>query len=299
MIDWPALAFRPPSVRNRLPRASRACPLALRDLVGALVGEASAVPIVRAPTPAVARAALVAAKEAGSALGLAAPPEAPERWFDAVTAIADEIAPGLPLLLGATVRVGPGEVEAGRALRLAQRLVDAGLTHLALDLDAVAPARRAEDLARIAEPALERGLGVECLLPAAEGALPSADAAFALLSELGSLGAAPDLAGVRLPPAPAGEDPALAAALKRLADAAGGVPLSARGAAAARVARRLRPGTLRAADDGGAAAAAAGEGAPERGEARAYAEAGLLVDALGAGGSAAIVAAALARAREE
>ncbi|HVP66587.1 MAG TPA: hypothetical protein VMT17_04935 [Anaeromyxobacteraceae bacterium] len=299
MTDWPALAFRPPTVRNRLRRGSRACPLALRDVVGGMVGEAFALPIVWAPSLAVARAALVAAKEAGSALGLVAPTEAPERWFDVVTAVADEIAPGLPLLLSAVVVLLPGPIDRARALRQAQRLVDAGMTHLVVDLDAVDPELRAEELARVAEPALERGLGVECLLPAGEGGLPAPEEAFSFLAELGTLGASPDLAGVRLARGGPG-DAGFWRSIESLADATGGVPLALRGAPAARIARGLRPGLVRAVDDGGAAAAASGvDGAAERAEARAYAEAGSLVDAVRAEGSAAVVAAALQRSREE
>jgi len=301
-MDWPALAFRPPTVRNRLRRGSRACPLSLRDLVGGLCGEAMTVPLVRAGEEGTARAALVAAKEAGSVVGLAATgPSAPERFFDAVTAVADEIGPGLPFLLGAEVAVAPGAIEEERALRRAQRLVDAGMTHLVLDVDALPPERRAEAFARTAEPALERGLGVECLLPAGARELPTADEAFSLLAELGSLGASPDLAGVRLPDALSldGEE-ACARALARLAELTGGVGLACRGRASAGVARLLRRGTFGAAEDGGAARAAAGKEAdPERGEARAYGEIASLIDAIGSAGSAELLARALERAREE
>lgn len=300
--EWPALAFRPPTVRNRLRRGSRACPLPLRDVVGGLVAEAVAVPLVWAGEEAVARAALVAAKEAGSVVGLAArSPAAPERWFDAVVQVADEIAPGLPLLLGAVVSLRPGAIEEARSLRWSQRLVEAGVTHLVLEVDALDPSRRAEALARAAEPALERGLGVECLLPAAPGALPGSDEVFSLLAELGSLGASPDLAGVRLPePLPVGGEEAAARALERLAESTGGVGLACRGQASARLARIVPPGTLRAADDGGLAESAASRGSDrERGEARAYGEAASLIDAVRSDGSAALLAQALARAREE
>lgn len=296
-MHWPALAFRPPTVRNRLRRGSHACPLALRDVLGGLIGEASALPLVWAPSAAVIRAALVAAKEAGSVIGLAQAGPSPERWFEAVAEVADEIAPGLPLLLGATVSAGTGASEGARAFRLAQRLVDAGITHLILEVDALEPARRAEQFARIAEPALERGFGVECLLPGGVDGLPDAEDTFSLLSELASLGASPDLAGVRLP---ANGDEKAARALERLFDSAGGVGLACRGAGAARAARLVRPGLLRAVDDGGAALShCEGEGDPERAEARAYGEVAGLIDTLHSEGSAAVLASALERARGE
>ena len=332
----PPLAFRPAGALKRLPGASRACPLSLRDVAGALLAEAVHLPIVLEAGAAPLRAALVAAKEAGSALGVTLPAgSGPERWFDAVAAEADRLAPGLPLLVAAPVRLLPGDgVEAMRARRLVHRLVDAGVTHLVLDLDALPADARADEAARAADPALELGLGVECLLPAAPGGLPEPEDAFALLAELGSLGATPDLAGVRCP-APEGAEGAAAQAerLLALAEASGGVALCRRGTGAAEVARRLSDGVVRAWDDGGlAAAAATGAGGPARGsaggeagggawpgagtgpararagtedgqateaaEARAYAAVAAFLDAIGAGGSADVLSAALARARE-
>ena len=323
----PPLAFRPAGALKRLPGASRACPLSLRDVAGALLAEAVHLPIVLEAGAAPLRAALVAAKEAGSALGVTLPAgSGPERWFDAVAAEADRLAPGLPLLVAAPVRLLPGDgVEAMRARRLVYRLVDAGVTHLVLDLDALPADARAEEAARAADPALELGLGVECLLPAAPGGLPEPEDAFALLAELGSLGATPDLAGVRCP-APEGAEGAAAQAerLRALAEASGGVALCRRGPGAAEVARRLAEGVVRAWDDGGLAAAtgaggpasggAAGPGAgtgpararagtedgqaTEAAEARAYAAVAAFLDAIGAAGSADVLSAALARARE-
>jgi len=299
-VDWPALAFRPPSAVNRLRRGSCACPLALRDAVGGLLGEALTIPLVSAPSVAVASAALVAAKEARSVLGLSLPEgEGPEGWFEAVTGVADELAPGLPLLLGATVTLRPDPVGEGRAARHLQRLVEAGFTHLALELDLLPPERRAEELARVAEPALERGLGVECLLPAGSELLPDPSEVEGLLGELGSLGASPDLAAVRYGRGGAAGADALLSRLAELEAAAAGVALSLRGAAP-RVLRFVGAGLLRAADDAGAAAAAAAASAdPARAEARAYAEAAALLDALPAEGSAVALSEALGRAREE
>jgi hypothetical protein len=324
----PPLAFRPAGARKRLREASRACPLSLRDVAGALLAEAVHLPVVLEAGTLPLRAALVAAREAGSALGLALPRGAgPERWFDAVATAADELAPGLPLLLSAPVTLLPGDgVEATRARRLVHRLVDAGVTHLVLDLDALPAEARAEEAARAADPALEVGLGVECLLPAAPGGLPEPEEAFALLAELGSIGASPDLAGVRCP-APEGEGGVgeQAERLRALADAASGIALCRRGPGAATVVARLPWGLVRAWDDGGLAAGAAalagtaggtvtpagggspasiapveaaGDDAREAAEARAYAAVSGFLDAIGAGGSAEAVADALARARE-
>lgn len=303
-IDWTALAFRPPTALKRLRRGSRACPLALKDVVGSLLAEDLVIPLVLAPSTAVARAALLAAKAAGSVVGLGAPAgEGPERWFDAIAEVADELAPGLPLLLGATVVLQPGGVEAARAVRLAHRLVEAGLTHLVLDLDVLEPDRRADELARAAEPALERGLGVECLLPGPSGGLPRPDGALSLLSELASLGASPDLAGVRCPaPRDKAGAEVQARALEALAGAAAsaGAGIRRRGPGGGQVLQMIRQGALRACDDGSAVAAqAGGEADPERAEARAYGEAGAFLDALRSAGSAEVLAAALDRAREE
>jgi hypothetical protein len=326
----PPLAFRPAGVLKRLRGASRACPLSLRDVAGALLAEDVHLPIVLEAGAAPLRAALVAAQEAGSALGVTLPAGAgPERWFDLVAAAADQMAPGLPLVLAAPVRLLPGDgVEAARARRLVHRLVDAGLTHLVLDLDGIPAEARAEEAARAADPALELGLGVECLLPGPPVGLPEPEDSFALLAELASLGATPDLAGVRCP-APEGEEAAEAQAerLLALAGAAGGVALCRRGPGAAEVAPRLARGAVRAWDDGGRATAAASAGAAaaggpgdersaigsgatgdraaavdghgaEAGEARAYAAVAAFLDAIGAAGSADVLGAALARARE-
>jgi hypothetical protein len=319
----PPLAFRPAAVLKRLRGASRACPLSLRDAVGALLTEPVHLPLLVGAGGAALRGALVAAREAGSALGLSLPDGAgPERWFDAVASEADRLAPGLPLLVAAPVRLAAGAgVEAARARRWVHRLAEAGVTHLVLDLDGLPPDGRAEEAARAADPAHEVGLGVECLLPAGADAFPDPEEAFALLAELASLGASPDLAGVRCP-APAGAPGAAAQAerLLALAGAAGGVALCRRGPGAGEVAPLLPAGAVRAWDDGGLAAAAAagpsgagpgaagpGEGTPGPGpeeasaaaEARAYAAAAAFLDAVGAAGSARELAAALARAREE
>jgi hypothetical protein len=301
-LSFPPLAFRPAGVLKRLRGGSRACPLSLRDVAGALLAEPAQLPLVLEGGQVVLRAALVAAKESGSVLGIALPAGvAPERWFDAVVAAADPIAPGLPLLLSAPVRLLPGEgTEAVRARRLVHRLVGAGVTHLVLDLDPLPAEERAEEAARAADPALELGLGVEVLLPAPPGGLPEPEEAFALLAELESLGASPDLAGVRCP-APDGDAGAAAQAehLAALAEAASGVALCRRGPGAADVARRLPAGRLRAWDDGGEAARAAA-GAPDEpiAEARAYAAVAAFLDAVAAGGSSEVLGAALARARE-
>src|SRR6185369_13358387 len=67
------LALRPVSTVHRLEARSEACPLSLRHLAGALAAAGVTMPIFAAPFPAVARAALVAAKEARAVVGLSLP----------------------------------------------------------------------------------------------------------------------------------------------------------------------------------------------------------------------------------
>ena len=55
-MSWPVLAFRPATALHRLRRGSQACPLALRDAVGALVAEPAILPLVLAPSASIARA---------------------------------------------------------------------------------------------------------------------------------------------------------------------------------------------------------------------------------------------------
>lgn len=302
------LAFRPPGAAGRLPPRSGACPLSLGELLGPAAELGVTLALVQAPAAGVARAALVAAKELGSALGLALPPgQAPEPWFDAVTAAADEVAAGLPIFLSAEVRVaGETALEVERARQEAWRLVDAGLTHLAVDVAAVAATERARVLADVAGAALERGVCLDCVVPIEPGA-PARRAA-ALFEELAALRAPPDVASVRCPAPQRPEDArAQVAALARLSAALAGIPILRRGPVARPLLGLLAGSPVRACEDGGAAAAralaplaggadaAAGLGAEdaERLEARAYVEVVDLLERLGAGGSARGLARAL------
>ncbi|MFO0581144.1 MAG: hypothetical protein U0229_02625 [Anaeromyxobacter sp.] len=163
----PILAFRPARVAERLGRRSEACPLATAELLGPAGGLGVPLPLVRASVPAVARGALVAAKELGAPLGLAlrAGAPAPARWFDAVAEAADEIAAGLPIFLAGEVSPAGGDAAAlERALAEAWALVDAGVTHLAVDVSAVPPEARAATLAALANPALERGIALDVIV---------------------------------------------------------------------------------------------------------------------------------------
>jgi hypothetical protein len=331
------LAFRPASVVERLAPRSDACPISLRDLLGPAAALRLVLPVVRAPIAGVARAALVAAKEHRSAIGLALPHGAlPEPWFEAVTCAADEVAAGLPIFLSADVVVeGEGAAEVERASHEAWRLVDAGMTHLAVDAGAVAPAERGRVLAEVAAGAVERGLGLECVLPLEEGPDGAARAG-ALVEELTRRGAPPDVVSVRCPePSSAGEARLQAAALARVCAAAAGVPVMRRGPVTPALLELLRGSPVKACDDGGRAAAnalslipwalissggagAAGtgpedhetttrasrleraaaelsDGAAERLEARAYVEVSGFLEALGAPGSAVRMARALER----
>jgi hypothetical protein len=329
-VPSPILAFRPATVTARLPARSEACPLSSRDLLRPLVAAGLVLPIVRAPVAGVARGALLAAREAGSALALALPPGVPpEAWFDAVAEAADGVAAGLPVVLCGEVRVdGQGESAVERAFHEAWRLVEAGLTHLAVDIAPVAPAERARAFEDVARAALERGLGVECVLPH-DGELPAPSRAAALFDALAKRGVAPDLAGVRLPaPADAAGAREQARRLAELCAALGGVPVIRRGPVNADVLAALAGGPVKGCEDGGAAATDAMEVIPwellerpdpdapraspleraaaalepetaDRLEARAYVAVQDFVAALGARGSAALVARALARQLED
>lgn len=316
----PVLAFRPARVVERLPPRSAACPLSSKDLLASAAALRLTLPLVRAPSAGVARAALVAAKQLHSVLGLALPQgPAPEAWFAAVTAAADELAAGLPIfLVGEVVVAGrrDGEVEA--AFKAAWRLADAGLTHLTLDLTLVPAEARAEVLEKVAAPALERGLGLDCLVEPGGAA-----AARPLFAALARRDAAPDMASLRcLAP----EDLAAARAqvkeLLALCAALAGTPVLRRGPITPELLGSLKGSPVAGCEDGGAAAAAAvlvipyapraaddgrGLGALEQAEAalseagrarletRAYLEVLEFLERLGAAGSATRLVRALER----
>lgn len=262
------LAFRPPTVVARLPPRSAACPVSLRDLLAASAGSPP-LPLVHAPVPGVARAALVAAKELGSPIGLELPAgQPPEPWFRAVVEAADELAPRLPLILGGTVALGTGsDEELERAYREAYRLVEAGLTHLAFQLGEVPEGSRAAALRRAAAAALEREIAVECDLPLQDG-LPAPGLAAALIEELSESGLVLDAAGARfpLPRGPSEER----AHVRLLADLCGwieGTPVVRRGPVTAGLLQALAGSPARGCDDGGAALAAASARGPARADA--------------------------------
>ncbi|GEJ58436.1 hypothetical protein [Anaeromyxobacter diazotrophicus] len=304
-------ALRPVAAVHRLPPRSQACPLSLRDILRGLAGRARGLPLFVAPVPAVARAALVAAQEARAVVGVAlAAGAAPEPWFEALARAADELAPRLPFFASAEVVVEDGEEGLERAHAGAHRLVEAGVTHLAVDVAAVAPARRAQAAARVAGVAAERELAVECVI--APDALDPA-AATAFLEEFEGWGVRADLVGLRCADAALpgeaqrqrGAMDALAGALDR--------PVLRRGGLGSGAAGAFRGGRLRLCEDGGAALAAGWRALPavlrergpgrgeqllaasdaERIEALAYSEAAALIEALGAEGTAPELVAAL------
>ncbi len=324
------LAFRPASVMDRLAPRSGACPLSARELLGPAAELGLLLPVVRAPIVAVARAALVAARELQSALGLALPPGVPAGpWFAGVARAADEVAAGLPIFLSADVTVeGEGATQIERASLDAWRLVDAGLTHLAIDVAAVAPAERGRVLGEVAQAAAAHGVSVEGVVPLADGtqAVPRAAA---MIEGAARRGVTLDVAGVRCP-APAGDDGARlqAAALARMSQALAGLPLLRRGPVTPPLLELLRGSPVKACEDGGAAATRALAGIPAGGvepdavggsraspleraaaelsaevadrlEARAYGEAMDFMERLGARGSARAVSRALERRLEE
>ncbi len=318
------LAFRPASVVDRLEPRSQACPLSTRDLLAPAAALGLVLPVVRAPIAAVARGALVAAKELQAALGLGLPPGvAPEPWFAAVARAADEVAAGLPLFLSADVVVeGEGGTQVERAAGEAWRLVGAGLTHLAVDVAAIAPGERGRVVREVAAAAHEHGCCVDVVIPLADGAQAASRAA-ATFDELARAGTPADLASVRCaPPVDADEARLQAAALARICLALRGVPVMRRGPVTPALLDLLRGSPVKACEDGGAVSARATEGLPraadpgperreaspleraaaalpaeesERLEARAYVDALDFLERLGAKGSALALARALER----
>lgn len=304
-------ALRPVAAVHRLPPRSEACPLSLREVLAGLAGRARGLPVFAAPLPAVARAALVAGQEVRAVVGVALPPGvAPEAWLEAVAQAADALAPRLPFFASGEVVVEDAEGGLERAHAAALRLVEAGLTHVAVDVAQVALARRAQAAARVAGVVAERELAVECVLPPEAVADPEAAAAY--LEEFEGWGVRADLVGARFA-APA--DAADAARQRAALDALSGAlarPALRRGRLGSALAPAFRGGRLRVCEDGGAALAAgwralpaelraAGGGgerhlppeAAERVEALAYGEAAALIEALGAAGTAAELVAGL------
>jgi hypothetical protein len=246
------LAFRPAVVLDRLAPRNGACPLSLRDLLRAAETAHCVLPIIRAPIGGVARAALVAASEANSAIGLALPAGSPpEPWFEAVTSAADEFAGGLPIFLSAEVALqGTEAADLERGEHEAYRLVDAGITHLAIDVRAVPAGERARIFAAVASHAVERGCCVDCLV-----ALE--DSPRELFSQLERLRAPPEVVSVRCPGV---VDPLEARAqvvrLVRLCAELSGVPVLRRGPVTPSVIDELARSPIRGCEDGGAAAVA-------------------------------------------
>lgn len=320
------LAFRPATVVARLDPRSGACPVSTRELLGPSGALGLVLPVIRAPIAAVARGALVAAKELQASVGLALPAGgAPEAWFAAVARAADEVAAGLPIFLCGEVRVeGEGGTQVERAVAEAWRLVRAGVTHLAVDASSAAAGERGRVVGEVVAAAVEHGACIDVVVPLADGAQAGRRAA-AVLDELARLGAPADLASVRcLPPADDGEARLQAAALARICQALKGVPVMRRGPVTTALLDLLRGSPVRACEDGGAAASralgllpdgarATGDGretredpleraaagleadVAERLEARAYVDALDFLERIGAAGS----GQALSRALEE
>jgi len=307
----PVLAFRPARVVERLEARSAACPLSSKDLIRAAAELRLTLPLVRAPTPGVGRAALVAAKQLQSVLGLALPSGSPPGpWFKAVVKAADEVAAGLPIFLAGEVRVaGRRDAEVEAAFREAWNLADAGLTHLTIDLAAVQADFRAEVLARVAAPALEAGLGLDCVV--ARGGELEAGLLFGDLARAATL---PDVASLpfEAPTSPEAVH-AQVRELLALCAALSGTPVLRRGPVTDDLLRSLAGSPVAGCDDGGAAAevallaldlaagpgsersreaplaqaeAALGGGALARLEARAYGEVLDFLERLGTTGSA-------------
>ncbi len=319
------LAFRPATVMERLAPANAACPLSLRELLRPAVERHGVLPVVRAPIAGIARGALVAAKETKSALGLALPPGVhPEQWFESVTQAADELAAGMPIFLSSEVTVeGDSELAVERAFHEAWRLVEAGITHLAIDVGGIPPPSRARILDEVARVAFERGICVDCVIPLAVDR-PAVSRAAALFDELERRGAAPDLASVRCPP-PADRAHAKEQVrhLAQICGSLSGVPVLRRGPVTPELLVELACSPVSACEDGGLAATSAIAAIPwalidapegqsraspleraaaeltadraDRLEARAYVEVADFIERLGARGSAPALSRALER----
>ena len=304
------LALRPVNALHALRRAGadgEACPLSLAGIARALGGSRGALPVVAAPLPAIARAALVAAREARAVVGLAPlPGAAPEPWFAAVARAADELAPRLPFFVSAEVSATDGAGALERAGAAGHRLVEAGATHLAVDVSALPLAHRGHAAAAAAAPAVERELAVECVLPAHCAADPDGAAAF--LEEFEGWGARAELLGLRLPAArDEGQARWQAMALDAVEAACAGRPVVRRGALGGPELPHLVARGLRLCADGGRVLAAGLRALPPgprgqlelppelaaRVEALAYAEAASLIERLGASGTAAALLAGL------
>lgn len=318
------LAFRTAVVVDRLPPRSEVCPLSLRDLLRAPVADRRVLPIVRAPIPGVARAALVAAREADAVIGLALPAGTPpEPWFEAVAAAADELASGLPFFLSSEVTVESAALpDIERAEREAFKLVDAGVTHLAVDVRAVPAAERARILAAVAAPAAERGACVDCVTALEEPPR-------ALCAELERLGSPVDVVSVRCPEVTDPKDArAQVVRLVKLCADLRGIPVLRRGPLSPALLDELARSPVRGCEDGGAAAVAGlavipwerlqeaadaeqrtpaldraaeelSRDAADRLEARAYVEVASLIERLGAAGSGLAFTEALERQLDE
>lgn len=312
------LAFRTAVVVDRLPARSDACVLSLRDVLAAPVAGRRPIPMVLAPVAGVARAALVAAREAEAVIGLAMPAgTAPGAWFEAVTRAADEYAAGLPFFLSATVAIDEGGAKSeDRASAEAFRFVDAGITHLAVDARKAAPPERARILAAAGAPAAEQGACVDLVLGLEE---PPRE----LFAEMARTGATLDAVSVRCPEVRTQKEArAQVVRLVRLSAELKGLPVLRRGPVSPELLEELARSPVRGCEDGDAASGAGlsviprdrierhREGASrspaldlaaaelpsaeaDRLEARAYVEVASLIELLGAAGSATALTTAL------
>jgi hypothetical protein len=260
-VSFSILAYRPSSVVHHLAPRNEACPLSLRDLLTAAVSAPFVLPIVRAPATLVARAALVAAKEMRSVLGLALPQGMqPDPWFAAMAETADAIAPGLPIFLSGRVTVHGAEMAEREAATLqAYKLVEAGITHLAVDVGLLPPSERAAAFAEVAAAGVEREIGLEYVVPQEDGVASAAP----LFRALQGQATVPDLAGVVA--SQEGRD--ARAELERMAQfcaAFGRIPILCHSSVGSQVVTRLKGSPVKVFEDGGVAALAAAAVLPAR-----------------------------------
>jgi len=311
------LALRPVAALHHLSRGSEACPLSLRDLARALARRPAPLPVVAAPLLAIARGALVAASEADAVVGLfCAGAAAPEPWFEAVAEAAHELSARRPFFVSAVVRVEDGEASPAQGRAFAYRFVEAGITHLAVDVTALPISRRAQAVALTAGFAAEREVAVDCVLPPDLASRNDPLEARAFIEEFEGWGVRADLVSLRVS---APVDRAAASsqleALAAVGREAGDRPVMRRGPLSPPLLAALRGSGLCACEDGGAALSACMRALPgelrraaaedgrgtlaippalaERLEALAYGEVSSFIESAGAAGTATAALSAL------
>lgn len=170
--------------------------LSLRDVLRGLEGSGAVLLSVQCELDAAVAPVLRAARDRDAVVGLGPAalsdtPRAPHAFFEALADTAEAIGHSRAVVLAAPpVRVGPDGAEAAEAR--VYDWVDAGYTHVPIDISGLEPEEAAPAVARAASALVERELGLEVLLEPGQE-----DAAGELAAGLKLLGCPPDLVGVR------------------------------------------------------------------------------------------------------